>query len=86
MTFAYLCTDIKHFPFHFQDWDFPHFVNNFDVKLPGLNIAHLKFQIPNCAKHYSDTWYVHISGKCNSHPFHLIFMQIRELADSFIRP
>ena len=46
-----------------QDWDFPHFVNNFDIKLPGLNIAHFKFHIPNCAKRYSEDWYVHVSGK-----------------------
>ncbi|XP_064635440.1 transmembrane protein 117-like isoform X2 [Lineus longissimus] len=44
-----------------QDWDFPHFINNFDIKLPGLNTAHIKFEIPKCLK--KESWMVHISGK-----------------------
>ncbi len=44
-----------------QDWDFPYFVNNFDVKLPGLNTAHLKFKIPRCLR--KEQWYVHITGQ-----------------------
>lgn len=46
-----------------QDWDFPHFVNNFDIKLPGLNTAHIKFEIPKCLDRYKDSWTVHITGK-----------------------
>ena len=46
----------------FQDWDFPHFINNFDIKLPGLNTAHLTFHIPNFFK---EKWIVHITGWCH---------------------
>ncbi|XP_013407457.1 transmembrane protein 117 isoform X1 [Lingula anatina] len=46
-----------------QDWDFPHFINNFDIKLPGLNTAHIKFEIPKCLNELKESWTVHITGK-----------------------
>lgn len=44
-----------------QDWDFPHFISAIDIKLPGLNTAHIRFQIPKCLKR--EHWNVHITGK-----------------------
>ena len=44
-----------------QDWDFPHFVGAIDVKLPGVNTAHVYFQIPKLLKSL-EYWHVHISG------------------------
>ncbi|XP_048780171.2 transmembrane protein 117-like isoform X2 [Ostrea edulis] len=44
-----------------QDWDFPHFVSAIDIKLPGVNTAHIKFNIPTCLKR--EVWKVHITGK-----------------------
>ncbi|XP_074660702.1 transmembrane protein 117-like [Tubulanus polymorphus] len=46
-----------------QDWDFPHFVNNFDLKLPGINSAHLQFRICKPRFLNQEYWTVHISGK-----------------------
>lgn len=37
------------------------FQSNLDVKLPGVNTAHLKFNIPRCLKR--EHWVVHITGK-----------------------
>ncbi|XP_014664882.1 PREDICTED: transmembrane protein 117-like [Priapulus caudatus] len=45
-----------------QDWDFPHFESsNLDIKLPGLNVASIKFRVPACVR--NKFWTVHISGK-----------------------
>ncbi|XP_060605837.1 transmembrane protein 117-like isoform X2 [Ruditapes philippinarum] len=44
-----------------QDWDFPHFMSAIDIKLPGLNIAHIRFNIPKFLK--KESWQVHITGK-----------------------
>ncbi|XP_035825513.1 transmembrane protein 117 [Aplysia californica] len=45
-----------------QDWDFPHFISAIDIKLPGLNMAHIRFEIPKLLKKV-EYWQVHISGK-----------------------
>lgn len=37
------------------------FQSNLDVKLPGVNTAHIKFNIPRCLKR--EHWVVHITGK-----------------------
>ena len=55
-----------------QDWDFPSFENDFDVKLPGLNTAHIHFTIPDCLK--KEHWSVHISGKWFNYGILLIVM------------
>lgn len=47
--------------YFFKDWDFPLFQSNLDVKLPGVNTAHIKFNIPKCLKR--EKWVVHITGK-----------------------
>lgn len=44
-----------------QDWDFPLFQSNLDVKLPGVNTASIKFNIPKCLKR--ENWVIHITGK-----------------------
>jgi len=44
-----------------QDWDFPLFQANLDVKLPGVNTAHIKFKIPNRFKR--EHWNIHVTGK-----------------------
>ncbi|CAH1787332.1 unnamed protein product [Owenia fusiformis] len=44
-----------------QDWDFPHFINSFDIKLPGLNTASINFKIPKIFN--PEKWEVHITGK-----------------------
>ncbi|GFR90789.1 transmembrane protein 117 [Elysia marginata] len=54
-----LCLDIT---IVMQDWDFPHFVGAIDVKLPGVNTAHVYFKIPKLLKTL-EYWHVHISGK-----------------------
>ena len=43
-----------------QDWDFPHFKSAIDIKMPGVNTAHIKFDIPKCLK--KEVWRVHITG------------------------
>lgn len=45
-----------------QDWDFPHFVGAIDIKLPGINTAHVRFKIPKLLKKL-EYWHIHISGK-----------------------
>ncbi|CAL1540115.1 unnamed protein product [Lymnaea stagnalis] len=45
-----------------QDWDFPHFVGAIDIKLPGINTAHIRFKIPKLLKKL-EYWHIHISGK-----------------------
>lgn len=37
------------------------FQANLDVKLPGLNTAHIKFRIPDCLRR--EHWTVHVTGK-----------------------
>ncbi|XP_071100140.1 transmembrane protein 117-like [Haliotis cracherodii] len=46
-----------------QDWDFPHFISAIDIKLPGLNTAHIKFQIPIPKILRKEYYQVHITGK-----------------------
>ncbi|XP_070200013.1 transmembrane protein 117-like isoform X2 [Littorina saxatilis] len=45
-----------------QDWDFPHFISAIDIKLPGVNTAHINFKIPQLLKKL-EYWHVHITGK-----------------------
>lgn len=45
-----------------QDWDFPHFISAIDIKLPGVNTAHIHFKIPRLLKRL-EYWHVHITGK-----------------------
>ncbi|XP_014780206.1 transmembrane protein 117 isoform X1 [Octopus bimaculoides] len=43
-----------------QDWDFPHFINNLEIKLPGMNRPEFRFYAP---KFISENWHIHITGK-----------------------
>lgn len=47
-----------------QDWDFPHFVCDLDIKLPGMHVASFKFKlfqkyvsIPDVVFHISGKWF-----------------------------
>jgi len=55
-----------------QDWDFPMFSSNLDIKLPGINTAHIHFNIPDCFR--KEHWVVHISGKWFNYGILLIVM------------
>ncbi|KAL4225408.1 hypothetical protein ACF0H5_016098 [Mactra antiquata] len=46
-----------------QDWDFPHFMSAIDIKLPGLNMAHIRFNVPVPRFIKAKSWEVHITGK-----------------------
>ncbi|KAK7449157.1 hypothetical protein BaRGS_00040046 [Batillaria attramentaria] len=45
-----------------QDWDFPHFISAIDIKMPGVNTAHIRFKIPRLLRRL-EYYHVHISGK-----------------------
>lgn len=44
-----------------QDWDFPHFINNLEIKLPGMNRPEFRFYAPKILR--KDNWHIHITGK-----------------------
>ncbi|KAL9955543.1 hypothetical protein ACROYT_G036881 [Oculina patagonica] len=44
-----------------QDWEFPNFQGNLDIKLPGVDTASFYFSLPRCLK--KENWQVHITGK-----------------------
>lgn len=44
-----------------QDWEFPHFQGNMDIKLPGVDTASFYFRLPRFLK--KENWHVHITGK-----------------------
>lgn len=44
-----------------QDWEFPQFQGNLDVKLPGVDTASFYFRLPRFCK--KENWHVHITGK-----------------------
>ncbi|XP_077373471.1 transmembrane protein 117 isoform X2 [Festucalex cinctus] len=46
-----------------QDWEFPHFMGNLDVNLPGLPTAQVNFKLPVCRHIVKDEYRVHITGK-----------------------
>lgn len=50
-----------HFVSFFQDWEFPSFQGNLDVKLPGVDTASFYFRLPRFCK--KENWQVHITGK-----------------------
>lgn len=45
----------------FQDWDFPHFQSNIDIKLPGVDTSSFHITPPSCLK--KENWAVHVTGK-----------------------
>ncbi|XP_072510384.1 transmembrane protein 117 isoform X5 [Notamacropus eugenii] len=46
-----------------QDWEFPHFMGDVDVNLPGLHTPHMQFQIPLFQKIFKEEYRIHITGK-----------------------
>ncbi|XP_053575178.1 transmembrane protein 117 [Bombina bombina] len=46
-----------------QDWEFPHFMGDVDVNLPGLPSAHMQFKLPHFQRIFKDEYHVHITGK-----------------------
>ncbi|KAM8973028.1 transmembrane protein 117 [Pelodytes ibericus] len=46
-----------------QDWEFPHFMGEIDVNLPGLPTAHMQFKLPQCQRILKEEYHIHITGK-----------------------
>ncbi|XP_007503949.1 transmembrane protein 117 isoform X2 [Monodelphis domestica] len=46
-----------------QDWEFPHFMGDVDVNLPGLHTPHMQFQIPFFQMIFKEEYRIHITGK-----------------------
>ncbi|XP_015261750.1 PREDICTED: transmembrane protein 117 [Gekko japonicus] len=46
-----------------QDWEFPHFMGDVDVNLPGLPAAHFQFRLPYFKKIFKEEYHIHITGK-----------------------
>ncbi|XP_051916691.1 transmembrane protein 117 [Hippocampus zosterae] len=46
-----------------QDWEFPHFMGNMDINLPGLSTAQLNFKLPVCKYIIKEEYRIHITGK-----------------------
>ncbi|XP_061677623.1 transmembrane protein 117 [Syngnathoides biaculeatus] len=46
-----------------QDWEFPHFMGNLDINLPGLPTAQVHFRLPLCRNIIKEEYHIHITGK-----------------------
>nr|XP_033815318.1 transmembrane protein 117 isoform X1 [Geotrypetes seraphini]XP_033815319.1 transmembrane protein 117 isoform X1 [Geotrypetes seraphini] len=46
-----------------QDWEFPHFMGDVDVNLPGLPTAHLQLRLPHLKRFFKEEYRIHITGK-----------------------
>ncbi|KAG8510097.1 Transmembrane protein 117, partial [Galemys pyrenaicus] len=46
-----------------KDWEFPHFMGDVDVNLPGLHTPHMQFKIPFLKKIFKEEYHIHITGK-----------------------
>uniref|UniRef100_A0A672SJF7 Transmembrane protein 117 n=1 Tax=Sinocyclocheilus grahami TaxID=75366 RepID=A0A672SJF7_SINGR len=46
-----------------QDWEFPHFMGDLDMNLPGLSTTQLKIKLPVCKRIFKDEYHIHITGK-----------------------
>ncbi|KAI4905661.1 hypothetical protein NFI96_011348 [Prochilodus magdalenae] len=46
-----------------QDWEFPHFMGDLDMNLPGLSTTQLKFKLPVCKRIFKEEYHIHITGK-----------------------
>ncbi|XP_058683468.1 transmembrane protein 117-like isoform X1 [Poecile atricapillus] len=44
-----------------QDWEFPHFMGDVEVNLPGLPSAHMQFKVPYFQKILKDEYHIHIT-------------------------
>ncbi|XP_075583690.1 LOW QUALITY PROTEIN: transmembrane protein 117 [Pelecanus crispus] len=45
------------------DWEFPHFMGDVEVNLPGLPSAHMQFRVPYFQKIFKEEYHIHITGK-----------------------
>lgn len=48
--------------FSSQDWEFPHFMGDVDVNLPGLPAAHFQFRLPYFKKIFKEEYHIRITG------------------------
>lgn len=55
-------TNMFLFDFLWQDWEFPHFMGDVDVNLPGLHTPHMQFKIPFFQKIFKEEYRIHITG------------------------
>ncbi|XP_005993243.1 transmembrane protein 117 [Latimeria chalumnae] len=46
-----------------QDWEFPHFMGDLDVNLPGLPTSHIKLKLPHFERIFKEEYHIHITGK-----------------------
>lgn len=46
----------------FQDWEFPHFMGDLDLNLPGMSTAHVKVKLPLCKSIFKEEYHIHITG------------------------
>lgn len=58
-----LCFQCVCWIFSFQDWEFPHFMGDLDMNLPGLSTTRLKIRLPLCKRIFKEEYHIHITGK-----------------------
>ncbi|KAG5845136.1 hypothetical protein ANANG_G00135640 [Anguilla anguilla] len=46
-----------------QDWEFPHFMGDLDVNLPGMSTTQVKLKLPVCKSIFKEEYHIHITGK-----------------------
>lgn len=46
----------------FQDWEFPHFMGDLDMNLPGMSTTHVKVRLPVCKRIFKEEYHIHITG------------------------
>ncbi|XP_052400169.1 transmembrane protein 117 isoform X1 [Carassius gibelio] len=46
-----------------QDWEFPHFMGDLDMNLPGLSTTQLKIKLPMSKRIFKEEYHIHITGK-----------------------
>uniref|UniRef100_A0A4W3JXE2 Transmembrane protein 117 n=1 Tax=Callorhinchus milii TaxID=7868 RepID=A0A4W3JXE2_CALMI len=46
-----------------QDWEFPQFMGNLEINLPGLPISHIRLRLPHFKRIFKDEYHIHITGK-----------------------
>lgn len=46
----------------FQDWEFPHFMGDLDMNLPGMSTTHVKVKLPVCKRIFKEEYHIHITG------------------------
>ncbi|XP_019896115.1 transmembrane protein 117 isoform X3 [Esox lucius] len=46
-----------------QDWEFPQFMGDLDMNLPGMSTTQLRFKLPVCKSIFKEEYHIHITGK-----------------------